>query len=99
MLVLSNAAGVVFLLQLICSLHTSELIKCVRNFASCDAVQTFGDVFVNTCCLQGRVVETGTHSSLLAKGGKYATMWSRQANVDDSSAIGLLEDHEHSKKE
>lgn len=51
------------------------------------------------CYLQGRVVETGTHSSLLAKGGKYATMWSRQANVDDSSALELLEDHEHTKKE
>lgn len=45
------------------------------------------------------MVETGTHSSLLAKGGKYATMWSRQANVDDSSALELLEDNEHSKKE
>ena len=54
---------------------------------------------INKCCLQGRVVETGTHSSLLAKGGKYATMWSRQANVDDSSALELLEDHQHSKKE
>ena len=54
---------------------------------------------VSICCLQGRVVETGTHSSLLAKGGKYATMWARQANVDDSSALELLENHQHSKTE
>lgn len=54
---------------------------------------------INKCCLQGRVVENGTHSSLLAKGGKYATMWSRQANVDDSSALELLEDHQHNKTE
>lgn len=49
-------------------------------------------------CVQGRVVETGTHSSLLAKAGKYATMWSRQANVDDSSAVELLDD-KRSKQE
>ncbi|KAL3136559.1 hypothetical protein ABBQ38_005805 [Trebouxia sp. C0009 RCD-2024] len=46
----------------------------------------------------GRVVETGTHSGLLAKGGKYATMWSRQANVDDSSALELLDEDAHTKK-
>lgn len=44
------------------------------------------------------MVETGTHNSLLAKGGKYATMWSRQANVDDSSALELLEEDTQSKK-
>lgn len=48
--------------------------------------------------MQGRVVETGTHSGLLAKGGKYATMWSRQANVDDSSALELLDEEPHTKK-
>ena len=44
------------------------------------------------------MVETGTHSGLLAKGGKYATMWSRQANVDDSSALVLLEEDAHTQK-
>ena len=44
--------------------------------------------------LQGRVVESGTHSSLLAKQGKYASMWSRQANVDDASALEMLEKHD-----
>ena len=27
----------------------------------------------------GRVIERGTHADLLAKGGKYADMWERQA--------------------
>jgi len=49
--------------------------------------------------LQGRVVESGTHSSLLAKSGKYATMWSRQANVDDASSVELFEDNQHIKHE
>ena len=49
--------------------------------------------------VQGQVVENGTHSSLLAQGGKYATMWSRQANVDDSSALELFEDNQHTKQE
>jgi len=31
----------------------------------------------------GKVVESGTHSELLARGGKYADLWSRQASVDD----------------
>jgi len=48
---------------------------------------------------QGRVVENGTHSALLSKGGKYATMWSRQANVDDASALELFDDNQHSKQE
>lgn len=47
----------------------------------------------------GRVVESGTHSSLLAKSGKYATMWSRQANVDDASSVELFEDNQHIKHE
>ena len=49
--------------------------------------------------VQGCVVESGTHSSLLAKSGKYATMWSRQANVDDASSIELFEDNQHIKHE
>ncbi|KIZ04396.1 ATP-binding cassette, subfamily B, bacterial [Monoraphidium neglectum] len=32
---------------------------------------------------QGRVVEAGPHQQLLAQGGKYAELWSRQATVDD----------------
>lgn len=31
----------------------------------------------------GRVVEAGSHQQLLAQGGKYAELWSRQATVDD----------------
>ena len=38
--------------------------------------------------LQGRVVESGTHSALLSQGGKYAKMWARQANVDDTASLG-----------
>lgn len=49
--------------------------------------------------VQGQVVENGSHSSLLAKGGKYATMWSRQANVDDSSSLELFTDNQHTKQE
>jgi ATP-binding cassette subfamily B multidrug efflux pump len=28
---------------------------------------------------QGRVIEDGTHDSLLAEGGKYAQFWARQS--------------------
>jgi ATP-binding cassette subfamily B protein len=33
----------------------------------------------------GRVVERGNHASLLAKGGKYADMWQRQARSTDTA--------------
>lgn len=33
--------------------------------------------------VQGKVVENGSHSELLARGGKYAELWARQASVDD----------------
>eukprot|EP00891_Asterochloris_glomerata_P008475 jgi/Astpho2/8475/Aster-05520 len=35
---------------------------------------------------QGQVAEFGSHSELLAQGGKYAAMWQRQSNVDDITA-------------
>ena len=32
-------------------------------------------------------METGTHAELVARGGKYADLWARQANVDDLADI------------
>ena len=32
---------------------------------------------------QGRIIESGTHSQLLAENGRYKMMWQRQATVDD----------------
>lgn len=37
--------------------------------------------------MQGKVVETGAHAELIARGGKYANLWARQANVDDLAEI------------
>nr|WP_149142496.1 ABC transporter ATP-binding protein/permease [Gemmobacter caeruleus] len=34
----------------------------------------------------GRVVEEGTHDALLARGGRYAAMWARQAAEDEAEA-------------
>lgn len=31
----------------------------------------------------GRVAESGSHTELLAAGGRYAELWSRQVSVDD----------------
>ena len=36
-----------------------------------------------TPLLQGRVVEEGSPSELLARGGRYAELWARQAFLDD----------------
>jgi hypothetical protein len=33
------------------------------------------------------VVESGSHSELLARGGRYADLWSRQATVDDVASL------------
>ena len=32
----------------------------------------------------GRLVEQGTHAALLARGGRYARMWSRQLSEPDA---------------
>lgn len=40
----------------------------------------------NSCktpLLQGRVVEEGSPGELLARGGRYAELWARQASLDD----------------
>ncbi|PTX53377.1 ATP-binding cassette subfamily B protein [Gemmobacter caeni] len=34
----------------------------------------------------GRVIEEGTHEALLARGGRYAAMWARQAAEDEAEA-------------
>jgi len=39
----------------------------------------------------GRIVERGTHQSLLAARGLYAQMWERQqAKADDEEAMNIL---------
>ncbi len=37
---------------------------------------------------QGRVVERGTHAALLARGGQYAEMWTRQEHEEDEGSAG-----------
>ncbi|PNH07563.1 ABC transporter B family member 25, partial [Tetrabaena socialis] len=44
--------------------------------AQCDQIVVLDD---------GRVVESGTHSELLARGGRYAELWSRQAPAEDGA--------------
>ncbi|MEZ5752232.1 MAG: ABC transporter ATP-binding protein/permease [Paracoccaceae bacterium] len=36
----------------------------------------------------GEIVESGTHDALLAKGGRYAAMWARQANESPATVAG-----------
>ena len=34
----------------------------------------------------GKIVENGSHTDLLAQKGPYAELWARQATVDDAAA-------------
>jgi ATP-binding cassette subfamily B protein len=36
---------------------------------------------------QGRIVESGTHDDLLAKGGRYAAMWARQSAEEEEGPL------------
>jgi ATP-binding cassette, subfamily B, heavy metal transporter len=48
---------------------------------------------------QGRVVERGNHSSLLAQGGVYASMWNRQREADEArETLKRAEEEERSKE-
>lgn len=40
----------------------------------------------NIVLLQGRIVEEGSPQELLARGGRYAELWVRQASLDDVAA-------------
>ncbi len=58
------------------------LPKSPHQTPSGEAVSTFSC----TVSLQGRVVEEGSPQELLARGGRYAELWARQASVDDVSS-------------